>query len=282
MEFTVKLDNEKVDTLPKKSRILVVEDNRINQVVLQGVLNNINLCADIATNGIEALSLLSMSVDRPYEIILMDCQMPKMDGFEATIAIRDGVAGESYREIPIIALTANAMEGDEDKCISVGMNDYITKPVDPNSLCSKLCHWLGIRANNQTLISDSNDTLQNTGESSTSESGDVTWQQAAFFQRVSNNSKLANKIIHLFLEDSPIIVDELIGAIDSLDTEKIKALSHKLKGSVRNIGGEKLANILETIEYFDRDNDQNNLANVKKRFVAEYQLLIDELQLYIR
>lgn len=130
-------------SLPSKARILVVEDTPINQLVVQGILESFNLTCDVAANGLEALAMMK-NVDQlqPYDVVLMDCQMPVMDGYDATVAIRLGRAGENSTQIPIIAMTANAMKGDEEKCLASGMNDYISKPVDPMIIRDKLAKWL--------------------------------------------------------------------------------------------------------------------------------------------
>jgi signal transduction histidine kinase/DNA-binding response OmpR family regulator/HAMP domain-containing protein len=129
--------------LPKNKRILLVEDTPINQLVVEGILSSFDLSCEIAGNGLEALEMLK-NVDKlkPYDIILMDCQMPEMDGYEATKEIREGKAGELSTSIPIIAMTANAMKGDEELCIQAGMNDYMSKPVDPDIIKEKLAKWL--------------------------------------------------------------------------------------------------------------------------------------------
>jgi signal transduction histidine kinase/DNA-binding response OmpR family regulator len=128
---------------PEYCRILLVEDNVINQVVAEGILETIGLTCDIVQNGSEALTRLKeSSEDNPYTIILMDCKMPIMDGYEATKRIREGVAGEKYSNITIIALTANAMTGDKENCLEIGMNDYISKPIDTNVLLALLKKWI--------------------------------------------------------------------------------------------------------------------------------------------
>lgn len=125
-------------------KILLVEDNRINQVVALQVLESFNLTCDVAENGAIALAKLkvSLKIDIPYTCILMDCQMPTLDGYEATKRIRLGECGDYYKEIPIIAMTANAMEGDKEKCLSTGMSDYISKPIEKHIMLNALKKWL--------------------------------------------------------------------------------------------------------------------------------------------
>ncbi|WP_198555739.1 response regulator [Colwellia sp. 75C3] len=122
-----------------KARVLVVEDNAVNQKVAQGLLKKFGIQVDIAANGEEALKSLE---NLPFDLVLMDCQMPVMDGYEATQKIRLPESKVLNREIPIIAMTANSMQGDRQKCLSIGMDDFISKPVNPNKLQEALKRWL--------------------------------------------------------------------------------------------------------------------------------------------
>lgn len=123
--------------------ILVVEDNEINQLVVLELLSQIGLNAKACSNGQEALDILSKTTtDDAFELVLMDCQMPIMDGFEATIKIRNGDAGQQVKDIPIIALTANAMKGDQQYCLAVGMTDYVSKPIDLDKLADTLGKYI--------------------------------------------------------------------------------------------------------------------------------------------
>lgn len=125
--------------IKRNIRILVVEDNPVNQRVAKIMLRKMGHRADVVANGKEAISALEIS---PYDIVLMDCQMPEMDGFEATRFIRQGGSGVHNPRIPIIAMTALAMEGDREKCILAGMSDFIGKPVQQRELAEKLARWL--------------------------------------------------------------------------------------------------------------------------------------------
>lgn len=124
-------------------RLLLVEDNHINQQVAMSLLEDLNLTCDVVENGAEAVKQLSKATDDAgYHLILMDCQMPIMDGYEATRSIRRGDAGSTYQDIPIIAMTANAMKGDKEKCLMAGMNDYLSKPIDPIQMETTINKWL--------------------------------------------------------------------------------------------------------------------------------------------
>lgn len=128
---------------PKSTRVLLVEDNQVNQIVAVSTLEVLGLSADVAGNGLEALQALECAPeDAPYTLVFMDCQMPEMDGFEASRRIRAGAAGERYDTVPIIALTANAMKEDKERCIDAGMSDYLAKPFEEKQMKEKLKEWL--------------------------------------------------------------------------------------------------------------------------------------------
>jgi signal transduction histidine kinase/DNA-binding response OmpR family regulator len=135
------LPNSDSDNEPVK--ILLVEDNRINQEVALGLLRKMGHRADVAKNGVHALELLQQrQLSQPYTLVLMDCQMPEMDGYQATIAIRSDDKYLLTSQVKIIAMTANTMKGDQEKCIAVGMNDYLAKPINPSLLAEKITFWL--------------------------------------------------------------------------------------------------------------------------------------------
>ena len=122
---------------PGKARILVVEDNRVNQIVILAMLRKTGYTADLVANGREALAALTAG---RYDLVLMDCQMPVMDGYEATLEIRR--LESPVRNLPVIALTASAMEGDRDRCLAAGMDDFISKPVTADAVAGVLERWL--------------------------------------------------------------------------------------------------------------------------------------------
>ena len=125
---------------PNAPRVLLVEDNDVNRMVAEGILRKLGLRSDTAGNGVEAIAALERN---RYDLILMDVQMPVMDGLEATHCIRAKPgAGAGGRRIPIIAMTAHAMQGDREKCLEAGMDDYIAKPISPDALAKTLARWL--------------------------------------------------------------------------------------------------------------------------------------------
>jgi CheY-like chemotaxis protein len=134
---------EHAQVLPPKFDItlLLVEDNDINMQVMLAILDNLGCKVDVARDGKEALDILLQADTSEYTLILMDCQMPTMDGYEATRMIRAGEAGDNVKNIPIVALTADAMESQKQKCFDAGMNDYLTKPIDVDLLKNVLASY---------------------------------------------------------------------------------------------------------------------------------------------
>jgi len=233
---------------PENTRILLVEDNATNQLVALGILETFGLNADIANNGKEAISALRASYEtNPYTIILMDCQMPVMDGYETSTAIRSGKAGDINTKIPIVAMTANAMKGDREKCIIAGMDDYLAKPINPNTLLEMLKKWLNLPSD----VSDGNeDTEQEPKEREL-----VIFDEKDLFSRLANKSSLVEKIIESFLDDIPKQFVKLRKSLDEENIEDSILHSHSIKGSSANISGLKLQDIAKKIEHLANDGD---------------------------
>jgi signal transduction histidine kinase len=126
--------------------VLLVEDNDINIIVALAVFENFPLNVDVAKNGVQAIEMINQNSQRSgneyYQAVFMDCQMPEMDGYEASRQLREK---DQYKKLPIIAMTANAMKGDREKCLAAGMSDYLSKPIEPEVIEQKLLEWLSIR-----------------------------------------------------------------------------------------------------------------------------------------
>jgi len=126
-----------------KFKVLLVDDNMINTVVAKAILQETKISISIANDGQQALDKLNEE-GSDFDIVLMDCQMPNLNGYDATSAIRHGKSGDMYVTVPIIAMTASAMAGDKERCLAAGMNDYITKPINSTTLKNKLAKWLSV------------------------------------------------------------------------------------------------------------------------------------------
>jgi len=274
--------------IAKSTRILLVEDNRINQAVISGVLSNIGLSADVVGNGVEALTALnSIPNDSPYQLIIMDCQMPEMDGYETTQAIRAGKAKEIHCNVPIIAMTANTMKGDRDKCLAAGMNDYATKPLETEVLHEKISYWIGLDSNSlskenstqpQTSEGKRVDTSNNEKNNSLALNKSITWDKEGLLKRIRNNDILAKQLIQMFIDDMPALKYELIEAIDNCFFDDVLAIAHKITGSAKNLGGVNLAKLTQQVEQSAKIQDRDKLFSLKNNLAKEFDLFVHTLQ----
>ena len=220
------------------ARILVVEDNVVNQKVIQKLLERQGHRSDLAGNGFEALVALR---ERPYDLVLMDCQMPEMDGFEATRQLRDLASGVRDAAIPVIALTANAMQGDRERCLEAGMNDYLTKPISPQALADALAHWLPEKVGaGETAIPP---------EESFKVLDGAVFDAETMLSRLGDDLEIAQIAVAGTLESVP---DELAGlrrAAAANDCATARRHAHTIKGLTATIAALPCAAAAEYIEH---------------------------------
>jgi PAS domain S-box-containing protein len=222
-------------------RILLVEDNITNQQVAIGILKKMGLHADAAANGVEAIKALEFI---PYDLVLMDIQMPEMDGLEAARRIRHPESTVLNRRIPIIAMTAHAMQGDRDKCLEAGMDDYITKPVTPGTLADKLALWLPCEdAVPETPLTQQTPAAQQPAVRQT-----PVYDRTGFLERLMGDEETAKVVLDIFLEDIPKQLDAVKAAMDACDPAALALAAHSIKGAAANIGGEALREAAAEIE----------------------------------
>ncbi|GAC16692.1 ATP-binding protein [Aliiglaciecola lipolytica] len=183
--------------------VLVVDDNEINIEVAIGILKPTAVNTLRAANGQQAIEqLLKSDADgETVHCVLMDCQMPILNGYDATKKIRNGAAGDVYIDVPIIAMTANAMQGEKQKCLDAGMSDYVTKPISAEKLTAKLTSWVLSKYIPQNKLKDVSHSEQEISLDG-GESALPVWDKDAALQRLMNNQTLLNKIVHLFIETS--------------------------------------------------------------------------------
>ena len=213
------------------ARILLAEDNITNQQVALGILNKLGMRADAVANGAEALHSLETI---PYDLVLMDMQMPEMDGIEATRRIRDPQSAVKQHDIPIIAMTANALTGDRERCLEAGMNGYVTKPVFPAALAEALERWLpDVRAAAPDPQPVPDPVAPEPGEP-------PVFDTAGFMARLMGDETLGRMVIGEFLEDIPRQMDALRSFLAASDTTSAHRQAHSIKGASANVGGEAL------------------------------------------
>ncbi len=227
----------------KRKKILLVEDNAINRFMATTLLQQWNCVVDHAEDGVIAIEKLKL---KQYDLVFMDMLMPNMNGIDATKVIRN----ELKLTVPIIALTANAITGESDKCIEVGMNDYLSKPFDPKDLNFKMAKWLDI-------IVVKNDTYEVKEEEFKLESSisNQLYDLTLLEKVASGNKDFIGKMIEIFLEETPRDMDELKKAVESKDYELIKTVVHRIKPSLSHVAKDAVIRIVNEI---GRDGISNN------------------------
>jgi two-component system sensor histidine kinase/response regulator len=211
--------------------ILVVEDNVVNQRVIEAMLAKRGFKVECAANGREALSMLAVG---PYALVFMDCQMPEMDGYAATMAIRSREKGDE--RLTIVAMTAHAMKGDRERCLAAGMDDYLPKPLRPSELDAALERWLGAPAPEPAESAAKEDPF------------DALVDEARMRIFRTDYPEIVDQLIELFVESTPPLLEELREAAERGDSEDIRRTAHKLKGSCQNIGAGFMARLARDLE----------------------------------
>ena len=218
---TIKRKTETATANYHDKKLLLVEDNKLNQKVILGILEKFHLMPDVADNGQLALEKLAQN---SYELILMDCQMPILDGYQTTLKLREFEVAFDKKHQPVIALTAHAIAGEREKCLAIGMDDYLTKPVSQHSLGKVLAHWLGAVT--------SKDPLSTTIETAEAITTDSVWDKEAALDGLGNDEALLKAIIDVFIAETPKQILELKTALESQNLPELADLAHAIKGSV--------------------------------------------------
>ncbi|MBN1007149.1 ATP-binding protein [Amphritea pacifica] len=224
--------------------LLVVDDHRINREVLQGLLEDYHAHVLHAQNGQEAIDILRQQTDDTVLAIIMDCQMPVMDGYEATRKIRAGEAGPIYKNVPIIALTAAALQGEKEKCLQAGMNDYLSKPFEPEALKQLLCQWLPHVIEAPAPVNSAEPLTQ----SDDSQVHSPLWNKHKALQQLNQKQTLLQRIIEIYLKSAPQILKTLQNAAESGDTAALISAAHSLKGISANVGATRIVERARQLE----------------------------------
>lgn len=252
------------------ARILLVEDNHINVVVAKGLIEMFGPSVDVANNGQEALEMLKK---QQFDLIFMDCQMPVLDGYECTRSIRADESGLINHEIPIVALTANAMRGDREKCLAAGMNDYLAKPVESEMIYQKLKHWL---PDEQTETTQPKETMPE--ETATVDAMQQVFDQEEFSRRLMDDQELMQQVAQNFVKDMPQQLDNLQQAIAAKDMTVIAGFAHKIKGAAANLAANQMSALAMQMELAAKDGTLSAPEQEYQALVTAYQQLSDILQ----
>ncbi len=239
--------------------LLLVEDNEVNQEVAQHILNDAGIRVDIASNGSIALAKIE---ENAYDGVLMDCQMPVMDGYQATRKLRQD---PRYSDLPVIAMTANAMVGDKEKCLDAGMNDFIAKPIDVAQLFGTLARWIAPAAPQEMTVV----VAQPEAELPVI----AGLKMAEAMRRVGGNATLMRKLLDRFVETQFDAMQRIVAAIENNQLETAIREAHTLKGLAGNIGAGGLADSAARVEHLLSLGSHDGLPQA----LAACTLALDEL-----
>jgi len=242
--------------------ILIAEDNIVNQKVAVRQLQKLGYRADVVANGLEVIEALTRI---PYDLVLMDCQMPDMDGYAATIAIR--LREGHSRHTPIIAMTANAMDGDRERCLSAGMDDYVSKPVKSEELHAKLDQWL---LNHPQQAAINNDAV------SAADSGVV--DKELLLEAADGDNALLQDLVELYLEQMSADVKKLKLAIELNEPIKVGHIAHNCAGSSGALG---MTAIIEPLRELERKGAEGNLSDAR-RLGADVEKELERIRLFLQ
>lgn len=245
-------------------RILLAEDNMINQKVALKILENLGYFADAVANGLEAVHALETI---PYNLVLMDVQMPEMSGLEATRVIRDLKSKVKNHNITIIALTAHAMKGDREECINAGMDDYLSKPINPKELGERLNHWLPLSKRTEDEDSGTIKIIKT-----------KVFDQQALIERIDGDEELLETILEMFVENIPDRLDAIKTAIDNNDITLLKREAHSLKGAAATISADRITELAQQLEELKINGNLSKVKSILALLYLEFEQLKTTLE----
>nr|WP_320016212.1 response regulator [uncultured Desulfobacter sp.] len=252
-------------------RILLADDNITNQIVAKGILEKFGYYVDAVANGIEAVRSLEKI---PYDLVLMDLQMPELDGLEATRMIRNATSKVIHPNIPVIAMTANAMAGDREKCLNAGMNDYISKPVDPIILAEKIEKWINrIQSRNQEqpTVDQKKDAKHEPG----------TFNPEELMATLMEDRQLIVSAINSFLAEMPEQIHMLRELIKQGQAQQGGAQAHKIKGASGYVAAGAFQKIALKMEQAGKAGDLRGLEQLLPEIVEQFSRLKSDLEEYL-
>ncbi|MBN2641916.1 MAG: PAS domain S-box protein [Victivallales bacterium] len=220
------------DLSDTNARILLAEDNPVNQEVAMGILAKIGMRADIAENGIQALHMLTQ---HSYDLILMDCQMPELDGYQTCRHIRNPESTVLDHNVPVVAMTAHALDGAREACIEAGMNDYISKPISANSLSKVLKKWLKPQHadNETTTVGDHEEQI-----SPRYGSKKYVWNKELMIKCLMDDKDFAARTVKIFLHNIPTQLEKLASELEHGESNDIVNILHDMKGAAAHMNAD--------------------------------------------
>lgn len=257
--------------------VLLAEDNLVNQVVAVGMLEEMGITVSVASNGREAVH---EACSGAFAAILMDCQMPEMDGFQATREIRAAESESGKSPIPIVALTANALKGDREQCLAAGMSEYVAKPFTSEQLHSVLSLYLqpsnGIRQPDLSTPAAERTTTITLSETEPPIDSSVL-EGISRYQKLGAPS-IVDKVVTVYLETSRDATDKLRDAVKRTNATLLRECAHALKSSSANVGAMGLADLCKRLEVLAREGDLTTASKIHECLEREYERVVTALK----
>ncbi|SEK88467.1 response regulator [Nitrosovibrio tenuis] len=267
------------------TRVLLAEDNITNQIIAAMMLRSLGCEVDIAADGRQAIQRID---EFPYDIVFMDGEMPEMDGFEATAAIRR--RSDSKSQLPVIAVTAQVMQGDKERCLLAGMNDYISKPVKHEDFAAALKRWslkkdeheagrVEKTQNEKTAGADSSHFLSSQSASSINASSVLSSEIVTRLRALAQATEpaLFNQMFASFLSDSAERISILRSAANTADAERLQATAHAMKGASANVGATHMAEIARQLEVLGRTSSVTGAIALVEAMESEFERAKNEI-----
>ncbi len=243
-------------------RILAADDHPVNQLFIKKLLTRLGFInIDLAENGKEALEMIAQN---KYDIVLMDCQMPEIDGYQATTMLRE-MEKETAQHLPVIALTANAMVGDKEKCLKAGMDDYLSKPIRPEKLTTMLAKYTVHKENNDIIVADEAEQK--------SDPQNIPIDIAHLNLFTDGDPDTEKELLDLFFDEANSSVSSLTQSLADNDDDAWEKAAHRLKGASANLGAVPLSNACEKAEDgYEKDNAD------KEKMLGDIKIELNELR----
>jgi PAS domain S-box-containing protein len=248
------------------ARILLAEDHPVNQEVMLAMLRRLGFAADPVSNGELAVQALRR-VD--YDLVLMDCEMPEVDGYEATLRLRDPATGTLNPRVPVVAVTANAMPGDRENCLRYGMDDYLGKPIGMDELKQVLARWIPSAESLAQCVAPKPAVVLG---------ADVVFDEASLLKRVGGNQALMQRLVKEFLGDTPSQLSILRKHLEDGDAPGARRQAHKVKGAAATLSAGALREAAYQAEQAAMAGQLNRLAELLPAIESEFERVKAVLQ----
>ena len=256
------------------TRLLLAEDDTINQLVTKSILSKFGYQVDVASYGSEALKFLE---EKDYDLVLMDCMMPVLNGYETTTAIRDQTSKVRNHHIPVIALTANAMREDHERCLEAGMDDYLAKPIEVPELLAMLEKWLPHSTICRAGLDSGTDAKSCASTESSGSASDI-FNMAEFVRRNLGDLELSRDVAAIFIDSATEYLESIRTTLTAKDPVALRQAAHKLKGGAANLALPLLSETASKIEYHAIEGDLEKAVELLPELEHKLEQAVEAIQ----